>query len=76
MGIIKNMKTWKTIIQFCITVLTAIVSSFFVQSCHTDLTDPTDPNNHTGCTSLTDPTDIDSCYSWSENKSVRSVRSV
>ncbi len=29
----KNLKTWKTIIQFIITVLTAIVSSFFVQSC-------------------------------------------
>ncbi|MBO6188303.1 MAG: smalltalk protein [Prevotella sp.] len=27
------MNTWKTIIQFIITVLTAIVSSFFVQSC-------------------------------------------
>ncbi|MBQ3907902.1 MAG: smalltalk protein [Bacteroidaceae bacterium] len=27
------MKTWKTIIQFIITVLTAIISSFFVQSC-------------------------------------------
>ena len=29
----KDMKTWKTIIQFIITVLTAIISSFFVQSC-------------------------------------------
>ena len=29
----KNLKTWKTIIQFIITVLTAIVSSFFTQSC-------------------------------------------
>ena len=29
----KKIKTWKTIIQFIITVLTAIVSSFFVQSC-------------------------------------------
>lgn len=27
------MKKWKTIIQFTITVLTAIISSFFVQSC-------------------------------------------
>ena len=27
------MKKWKTIIQFIITVLTAIISSFFVQSC-------------------------------------------
>ena len=33
MSFIKNMKTWKTIIQFIITVLTAIISSFFVQSC-------------------------------------------
>ncbi len=33
MKILKDMKTWKTIIQFIITVLTAIVSSFFVQSC-------------------------------------------
>ena len=32
---IKNLKTWKTIIQFVITVLTAIISSFFVQSCDT-----------------------------------------
>ena len=31
----KKLKTWKTIIQFIITVLTAIVSSFFVQSCGT-----------------------------------------
>lgn len=31
----KNLKTWKTIIQFVITVLTAIISSFFVQSCDT-----------------------------------------
>ena len=29
----KNIKRWKTIIQFIITVLTAIISSFFVQSC-------------------------------------------
>ena len=27
------MKRWKTIIQFIITVLTAIVSSFLTQSC-------------------------------------------
>ena len=27
------MKKWKNIIQFIITVLTAILSSFFVQSC-------------------------------------------
>ena len=31
----KYLKTWKTIIQFVITVLTAIISSFFVQSCDT-----------------------------------------
>ena len=30
---IKNLKTWKTIIQFIITVLTAVVSSFLTQSC-------------------------------------------
>lgn len=35
MRIFKDMKTWKTIIQFIITVLTAIISSFFVQSCKT-----------------------------------------
>ncbi|MBR6195724.1 MAG: smalltalk protein [Prevotella sp.] len=29
----KSLKTWKAIIQFIITVLTAIVSSFAVQSC-------------------------------------------
>ena len=29
----KDMKRWKNIIQFIITVLTAILSSFFVQSC-------------------------------------------
>ena len=29
----KSLKTWKTIIQFIINVLTAIVSSFAVQSC-------------------------------------------
>ena len=33
MKILKDLKTWKTVIQFIITVLTAIVSSFFVQSC-------------------------------------------
>ena len=33
MKMLKDMNTWKTIIQFIITVLTAIVSSFFVQSC-------------------------------------------
>ncbi len=33
--IFKDMKKWKTIIQFIITVLTAIISSFFVQSCGT-----------------------------------------
>jgi hypothetical protein len=33
MKILKDMKRWKTIIQFIITVLTAIISSFFVQSC-------------------------------------------
>ncbi|MDE6688708.1 MAG: smalltalk protein [Prevotella sp.] len=33
MKILKDMKTWKTIIQFIITILTAITSSFFVQSC-------------------------------------------
>ncbi len=33
MNILKDMKTWKTIIQFIITILTAITSSFFVQSC-------------------------------------------
>ena len=29
----KNLNFWKNVIQFIITVLTAIVSSFFVQSC-------------------------------------------
>jgi len=29
----KDMKKWKTIIQFIITVLTAVVSSFLTQSC-------------------------------------------
>ena len=33
MKIFKDIKKWKTIIQFIITVLTAIMSSFFVQSC-------------------------------------------
>ena len=35
MKLFKDMKRWKTIIQFIITVLTAIISSFFVQSCGT-----------------------------------------
>ncbi len=35
MKLFKDLKTWKTIIQFIITVLTAIISSFFVQSCKT-----------------------------------------
>jgi hypothetical protein len=35
MKFLKDLKTWKTIIQFIITVLTAIISSFFVQSCGT-----------------------------------------
>ena len=30
---LKDMKSWKNIIQFIITILTAIVSSFCVQSC-------------------------------------------
>ncbi len=29
----KNVKLWKTIIQFIITILTAIVSTFLTQSC-------------------------------------------
>ena len=29
----KNLKTWKTVIQFIITVLTAVASSFLAQSC-------------------------------------------
>ena len=33
MKILKDMKKWKNIIQFIITVLTAIISSFFMQSC-------------------------------------------
>ncbi len=33
MKMLKDLKTWKTIIQFIITVLTAIVSSFLTQSC-------------------------------------------
>ena len=33
MKFLKDLKTWKTIIQFIITVLTAIVSSFLTQSC-------------------------------------------
>ena len=57
----KNLKTWKTVIQFIITVLTAVVSSFLTQSCmncHTDLTDLTDAlcynSGHTDLTDLTD----------------------
>jgi len=34
---LKDLKTWKTIIQFIITVLTAIVSSFLTQSCFSGL---------------------------------------
>ena len=33
MGIFKKIKTWKTIIQYIITILTAIVSSLAAQSC-------------------------------------------
>ncbi len=33
MKLLKEMKKWKNIIQFIVTVLTAILSSFFVQSC-------------------------------------------
>ena len=33
MSVFKNLRTWKTVIQFIITVLTAIVSSFLTQSC-------------------------------------------
>jgi len=33
MFMFKNLKKWKTIVQFVITVLTAIVSSFLTQSC-------------------------------------------
>ena len=29
----KDLKKWKSVIQFVVTVLTAILSSFFVQSC-------------------------------------------
>jgi hypothetical protein len=29
----KNVKLWKTIIQFIITILTAIASTFLTQSC-------------------------------------------
>ena len=38
----KNLKRWKTIIQFIITVLTAIISSFFVQSCMKSRSAPAD----------------------------------
>ncbi len=37
MKFLKDLKTWKTIIQFIITVLTAIISSFFVQSCRSSI---------------------------------------
>ena len=33
MKILRDLKTWKTVIQFIITVLTAFVSSFLAQSC-------------------------------------------
>lgn len=32
----KNVKLWKTIIQFIITILTAITSTFLTQSCMAD----------------------------------------
>ena len=32
----KNVKLWKTIIQFIITILTAIASTFLTQSCMAD----------------------------------------
>ena len=35
MEFLKDLKSWKSLIQFIITVLTAIVSSFCVQSCVT-----------------------------------------
>ena len=35
MDFLKDLKSWKNLIQFIITVLTAIISSFFVQSCGT-----------------------------------------
>lgn len=61
---IKSFKTWKTIIQFIITVLTAVVSSFLTQSCinrHTDLTDLTDALCYnSGHTDLTDALCYDS----------------
>ena len=63
----KKIKTWKTVIQFIITVLTAVVSSFLTQSCmncHTDLTDLTDAlcynSGHTDLTDLTDAL----CYNF------------
>ena len=59
----KKIKTWKTVIQFIITVLTAVVSSFLTQSCmncHTDLTDLTDALCYNfGHTDLTDPSDLE-----------------
>ena len=33
MNIFKRLQTWKTIIQYIITILTAIVSSLATQSC-------------------------------------------
>ncbi len=33
MFMFKNLKKWKTIVQFVITVLTAVVSSLLTQSC-------------------------------------------
>ena len=65
----KKIRTWKTVIQFIITVLTAVVSSFLTQSCmncHTDLTDLTDTfcftdiNRHTDLTDLSDAL----CYNF------------
>ena len=44
----KNLKRWKTIIQFVITVLTAIISSFFVQSCMKSRSAPADSTNPPG----------------------------
>ena len=33
MKFLKDLKTWKTIIQFIITILTAIISTFLTQGC-------------------------------------------
>ena len=44
----KNLKRWKTIIQFIITVLTAIISSFFVQSCMKSRPAPADSMTPSG----------------------------